>query len=121
MRWHAVTRSVALRLVLLLAITSAGPAGAVSSWHLLDQRGDHLAVGVDQTTPAASADPGQTGVVEHCAICRFGAAVRAFLPSPAEGIAVPSPDVAVQSHVSLTHPDDPTATGHSGRAPPSAG
>jgi hypothetical protein len=112
---------VALRLLLLMAVTSAGPAGAASSWHLLDQQGDHLAAGVERSTPSVAADPGQKGVGEHCAICQFGAALRAFLPSPAEGMAAPSHDLAVHSHVSLTQPDDPTATGHSGRAPPSAG
>lgn len=121
MMWRALQRLVAVRLLLLVAIASAGPAGVASSWHAAGSVEHRLSVQADLTRPAsleAGALPSR--LATHCAACQFGATLRAWTPAPSPSSLVPASCAAAP-----TAPFDAAlhvrpADAHAGRGPPLA-
>lgn len=119
--WRALQRLVAVRLLLLVAIASAGPAGVASSWHAAGSLEHRLSVQADLTRPA-SLEAGALPVrlVTHCAACQFGATLRAWSPAAGPSSLAPSSRPAA-----FAAPFDPAlrarpADAHAGRDPPPA-
>jgi hypothetical protein len=118
MSWRAFTRSLALRLLLLMAVTSVGPAGAASSWHQFEQGGHHVAADLTGQPPALASGSGSRTAGEPCAACQFGSTLRAFLPSPTVVVTASVSDRISPARPAAQDVDSPVSVGHAGRAPP---
>lgn len=119
MVWRALSRLVAVRLLLLVAIAAVGPGGVASSVHALDSVEHRLALPPGDWTPAVVAD----GVlppdrVTHCAACEFGAALRTWTPPSGTSLLTPVARVAPRRTPSATPLRESWAEAHAGRAPP---
>ncbi len=90
MLWRALSRMVAVRLALLVAIAAAGPAGVASSWHASGTLEHRLPLQSVATQPA-SLEAGALPpiVTTHCEACQFGATLRAWTPTAAASTVVP--------------------------------
>lgn len=119
MMWRALSRLVAVRLLLLVAIAAAGPAGVASSWHSLDSVEHRLLLPAGSETPAVIDDgvlPPYTAT--HCAACEFGAALRTWTPPSGTSLLTPVARVAPRGTPSATPLRASSADAHAGRAPP---
>lgn len=120
MMWRALSRLVIVRLLLLVAIAAAGPAGVASSWHSLDSVEHRLLLPAGSETPAgidAGALP--PNIATHCAACEFGAALRNWSPPATTGLLTPVAHVSPRVTPSATPLQQSAADPHAGRAPPS--
>ncbi len=120
MMWEALSRLVVVRLVLLVAIAAAGPAGAASSWHSLDSVEHRLGSTLEAVPPTLHAGALPPDASRHCPACEFGTALRAWTPTPTTGLAAPAPVVACRITPSATALHPSAAEAYAGRAPPRA-
>lgn len=118
MMWHALSRLVAVRLVLLVAIAAAGPAGVASSWHSLDSIEHRLGSTFDAVPPTIEAGALPPGSSTHCPACEFGAALRVWTSAPATRVDTPVHHVTCGVTPSATPLQESAADTHAGRAPP---
>lgn len=90
MLWRALSRMVAVRLALLVAIAAAGPAGVASSWHASNTLEHRLPVSSAATQlPSLEAGALPPIVTTHCEACQFGATLRAWTPTATAATVVP--------------------------------
>lgn len=119
MVWRALSRLLVVRLVLLVAIAAAGPAGVASSWHSLDSVEHRLLLPSGPETPAAiSAGALPPDAAIHCAACEFGAALRTWTPPAGTGLLTPVAHASPCVTPSAAPLRDASSAAHAGRAPP---
>lgn len=118
MKWRALSRLVIVRLLLLVAIAAAGPAGVASSWHSLDSVEHRLGLPSDSTLPAFEAGALPPEVSAHCPACEFGTALRVWTPTPTTTVHTPVHHVSRVGTPSATPLHTIASDPHAGRAPP---
>jgi hypothetical protein len=118
MMWRALSRMVTVRLLLLVAIAAAGPAGVASSWHSIDSVEHRLGLPKDGAPPTFESGALPPGAPTHCPACEFGAALRVWTPSVTTGLQTPVHHASRIGTPSATPLHEIASDTHAGRGPP---
>lgn len=119
MLWRALSRMIAVRLVLLVAIAAAGPAGLASSWHTSGSLEHRLSLpSVDAPAPSMDAGALPPIVASHCEACQFGATLRAWSPAAVTSSVVPASTERLPAVTDTAALRERPADANAGRAPP---
>lgn len=121
MIWRQLSRLVAVRLLLLVAIAATGPTSLGASGHALDSLGHRLSSSPDAAVPThveSGALP--PAAAAHCAACQFGAAHRVWTAIVTVAVATPEPERSPDRQPSVQSLRAAYADTRTGRAPPRA-